>query len=58
MERKPGFATVSRTYDMHRLALLIRACARSFFLKAVLPSEGSCLDDPNQNTHPRNVSAS
>ena len=34
------------------------SCARSFFLKkpvlshAMLPSEGSRLDDPNQNTHP------
>ena len=56
--RKPDFAAISCTYDMHRLALLIRACARSLFFKsllshAILPSEGSRLDDPNQNTHPR-----
>ena len=29
--RKPEFASVSRMHDMHRLALLIRPCARSFF---------------------------
>ena len=29
--RKPDFAAVSRTHDIHRLALLICACARSFF---------------------------
>ena len=28
--RKPDFAAVSRMHDMHRLALLIHACARSF----------------------------
>ena len=51
--RKPDFAGVSRTHDMHRLAL----CSVIFFLKSVLshamlPCEGSRLDDPNQNTHP------
>ena len=56
MSRKPVFAAVSRTHDLHRLALLIRAMARSFFLKSVLshamlPSVG--LDDPNQKTYPR-----
>ena len=56
MSRKPVFAAVSRTHDLHRLALLIRARARSFFLKSVLshvmlPSES--LDDPNQNMYPR-----
>ena len=30
--------TVSRTHDMHRLALVIRACARSFF-KASYPTQ-------------------
>ena len=56
MARKPDFAPVSM-HDMHRLALPICACARSFFLisvlfHAMLNSEGSRLDDPNQNTHP------
>ena len=57
MARKPDFAAVSM-HDMHRLALPIRACARSYFFKisvlfhAMLPSESSGLDDPNQNTHP------
>ena len=51
-------STVSRTHDMHRLALLIRSCASSFFyykksvlFHTMLPSEGSRLDDPNMNTH-------
>ena len=52
--RKPDFPGESRTHDMHRLAL----CWVIFFLKSVLshtmlPCEGSRLDDPNQNTHPR-----
>ena len=60
--RKPDFTAVSRTYDMHRLALLIRSSAMSICLfvfkksvlsHAMLPSEGSRLNDPNQNTHPR-----
>ena len=56
MARKPDFAAVSM-HEMNKLALPIRACARSFFLisvlfHAMLPSEGSHLDDPNQNTHP------
>ena len=29
---KPDFTAVSRTYDMHRLALLIRSCAMSICL--------------------------
>ena len=39
MAIKPDFAAVSRTHDKHRLALLIRACARSFnFFKASYPT--------------------
>ena len=34
---KPDFAAVSRTYDMHRLALLIRLYASSIFLKRLIP---------------------
>ena len=44
--RKPVFAAVSRTHDMHRLALLIRAWARSFFLKASYPVQ--CIPAPVQ----------
>ena len=32
MARKPDFAAMSRTHDMHRLTLLIRSCARSICL--------------------------
>ena len=43
MARKPDFAAVSRTYDMHRLTLLIRLCARSIclflFKKASYPTQ-------------------
>ena len=47
--RKPNFAAVSM-HDMHRLALPIRI---SVLFHAMLSSEGSLLDDTNQNTHPR-----
>ena len=54
---KPDFAAVSRTHDMHRIALLIRTCASLIFFfykkKRLLPSACSRLYDPNQNTHPR-----
>ena len=61
MARKPDFAAVSRvTHDMNRLSLLIRRVLGHFkktkkhvLPHAMLPSEGSRLDDPNQNTHPR-----
>ena len=40
---KPDFAAVSRTHDMHRLALLIHSCARSIclflFEKASYPTQ-------------------
>ena len=44
MARKPDFAVVSCSHDMHRLALLIRSCARSsclfyFKKKASYPTQ-------------------
>ena len=58
MARKLDFAAVSRTHDMHRLALLFYARVQGHFFKSVLShemlsSEGSRLDSPNQNSHPR-----
>ena len=55
MARKPDFAAVSRTQDMHRLASRCRVLChlKKVLSHAMLPSEGSRLDDPNQNTHPR-----
>ena len=53
--RKPDFAAMSRTHNMHRLALLyvrVLGLFLSVLSHAMLPSEGSRLDDPNQNTHP------
>ena len=60
MARKPDFAAVSRyaqTCIADTISIKI-SCARSILKKknvlshAVLTSEGSRLDDPNQNTHP------
>ena len=62
--RKPDFAAVTHaryapTCIADTISIKI-SCAMSFFKKnknvlchAMLPSEGSRLDDPNQNTHPR-----
>ena len=36
MARKPDFAAVSRTHDMHRLSLLIRSFARAIFCNVAL----------------------
>ena len=58
MARKSDFAAVLRTQDMHRLTSIKISCARptvifSVLFHAMLPSEGSRLHDPNQNTHLR-----
>ena len=54
--RKTDFTAESRTHS-HGLYARVLGQFVCFYLKkashAMLPSEGSHMDDPNQNTHPR-----